>query len=106
MGKYFNCFYRNLTLIIILLKLCEYTQAQRTPPSAYSSTTVFNSVKTWHAFAPDQTASHLITRSVQDVRQTSSFYDGLGRVIQKVVKGVSPAGNDFVTPVVYDNMSR
>ena len=106
MGKYFNCFYRNLTLIIILLKLCEYTQAQRTPPSAYSSTTVFNSVKTWDALAPDQTASHLITRSVQDVRQTSSFYDGLGRVIQKVVKGVSPAGNDFVTPVVYDNMSR
>src|ERR1700678_2923243 len=39
-----------------------------------------------------------------DVRQTTQFFDGLGRPWQTVVQQVTPGNNpaDLVTPVVYD----
>ncbi len=39
--------------------------------------------------------------------QGTSYFDGLGRPLQTVAKGVSPATKkDLVAPVVYDNLGR
>jgi RHS repeat-associated protein len=70
--------------------------------SPYSSTMPLNYIREWDGLAPDQSATDLVTRPVQDVRQTTQYYDGLGKLLQTVVKGVTPAGNDLVTPNYYD----
>lgn len=41
-----------------------------------------------------------------DVKQVTTYYDGLGRPIQSVARQASPHGNDLVTPIVYDAMGR
>lgn len=43
---------------------------------------------------------------VASVKQTTQYMDGLGRVVQTVSRGASPAGKDVVAPTVYDNMGR
>lgn len=44
---------------------------------------------------------------VKDVRQTTQYFDGLGRPLQTVSKHILPgSGNDLVAPVVYDNFGR
>jgi hypothetical protein len=47
-----------------------------------------------------------LTRTLQEVKQTTQYFDGLGRPLQSVVKGVSPKGFDMVSPVLYDAFSR
>ncbi|MGG9963501.1 DUF6443 domain-containing protein [Ferruginibacter sp. SUN106] len=70
----------------------------------------FNYVRTWDASAPEQDPNALITRPLKDVRQTTQYIDGLGRVIQTVSKQESlPTGanaTDIVSPVVYDALGR
>jgi RHS repeat-associated protein len=41
-----------------------------------------------------------------DVKQVTTYYDGLGRPIQSVARRASPLGKDMVTPMVYDAMGR
>ena len=77
----------------------------RSVPAAYT-TANFSYVRTYDASAPDQDPIDLVSRPVSDVLQTTHYVDGLGRQLQTVVKGVTPAGNDMVTPVIYDNMGR
>ncbi len=45
-------------------------------------------------------------RSVAEVKQATQYFDGLGRPIQTVAKGISATGKDLVTPVVYDAFGR
>jgi RHS repeat-associated protein len=44
--------------------------------------------------------------SDQDIRQTTQYFDGLGRLIQTVAKHSTPAGKDMVAPTVYDAYGR
>ena len=37
---------------------------------------------------------------------TTEYLDGLGRPIQKNAAGASPAGNDLVTSITYDQFGR
>jgi RHS repeat-associated protein len=68
-----------------------------------------NYVRTWEATAPEPNPNNLQTRPLKDVKQTTQYFDGLGRPEQTVVKGASLSsfGNfDIVTPVEYDQYGR
>lgn len=65
-----------------------------------------NYVRTWIATAPEQSPTNLITRPVTDVKQTTEYFDGLGRPMQTVSKQMSPAGNDLVSTITYDQLGR
>jgi RHS repeat-associated protein len=81
------------------------------PPTAYANGTTVSYVRTWDATAPEANASTLTTRVLQDVKQTTSYFDGLGRPLQTVIKEGSLetstlAKKDMVSAAVYDNIGR
>src|SRR5260221_6481489 len=43
---------------------------------------------------------------VNDLQQTTQYFDGLGRSVQTVVPQITPKGHDLVTPKVYDAVGR
>ncbi|MEI9942915.1 MAG: DUF6443 domain-containing protein [Chitinophagaceae bacterium] len=70
-----------------------------------------NFIKTWDATAPETDAIALITKPLRDVKQTTQYFDGLGRPEQTVIKQGSletatGASADFVSTVVYDEFGR
>jgi hypothetical protein len=71
-------------------------------PAAYPASGTVNYIRTWTATAPDPIASHLVTRPLTDVKQSTAYSDGFGRPLQSVAKQASPAGNDLVSASVYD----
>lgn len=77
------------------------------PPGAYTNT-VSNYLRTWEPSMPTGDTSVVIAtnRTVSEVKQTTQYFDGLGRPLQTVRKGVSNSGKDIVTPVVYDAFGR
>ena len=95
---------------IFLIFLCEQIFAQRIVPSAYSGNIAFNYIRSWDATSPQTNSDPLTTKSLRDVKQTTQYFDGLGRPIQTVVKqGALTTGNlavDLVSPVVYDSIGR
>ncbi|HWK02410.1 MAG TPA: DUF6443 domain-containing protein [Puia sp.] len=85
----------------------NYGLAQVAPiPPAYADTLKVGYVREWTATAPEQSPTNLITRPVTDVKQTTRYFDGLGRPLQTVAKQISPLGKDLVTAVIYDSLSR
>lgn len=76
-------------------------------PATYT-TPVINYVRTWEpAIATTDTAFVVNpARITAEVRQTTQYFDGLGRPLQTVAKALSPGGKDLVTPVVYDAFGR
>src|SRR5258708_14742547 len=88
---------------------CKDLWAQ-TPPAAYANTIKVNYVREWTATAPEQNPANLMTRPLADVRQTTQYFDGLGRPLQTVVKqgslATGGAAADMVSPVVYDGFGR
>ncbi|WP_186452503.1 DUF6443 domain-containing protein [Chitinophaga polysaccharea] len=78
-----------------------------TIPAAYNNATV-NYVRTWTPSMPttDTAVVAISTRTLAEVKQVTQYFDGLGRPIQTVAKGISPAGGDLVTPVIYDAYGR
>jgi RHS repeat-associated protein len=70
-----------------------------------------NYVRSWDVYVPEQSATNLITRPIQDVKQTTVYVDGFGRTLQTVKKSGSletATGTyaDLIVPVVYDNRGR
>ncbi|WP_232826021.1 DUF6443 domain-containing protein, partial [Chitinophaga alhagiae] len=67
-----------------------------------------NYIRTWEpSKGITDTALVVSNGNVQDVRQTTQYFDGLGRPLQTVSKHILPGtGNDLVAPVVYDNFGR
>ncbi|UPK72824.1 DUF6443 domain-containing protein [Chitinophaga filiformis] len=76
-------------------------------PSAYTNTSL-NYIRTWEPDMPltDTAAVISAVRKVREVKQTTQYFDGLGRPIQTVSKGISSGGKDLVAPVIYDNYGR
>src|ERR1700743_3336283 len=66
----------------------------------------YNYIRSWTATAPEQSATNLITRPLTDEKQSTQYFDGLGRLLQTVAKQASPLGNDEVTAKYYDAMGR
>ncbi len=80
-----------------------------TVPSAYNADRKINYIRTWNATGPYSVEADVISgsRTIEEVKQTSTYYDGLGRPIQTVAKEMSPLNNkDIVTPAIYDEFGR
>jgi RHS repeat-associated protein len=78
-----------------------------TVPVVYNTTST-NYVRTWEPDRPltDTAAVTSSSRLVREVKQTTQYFDGLGRPIQTVSKGISSEGKDLVASVIYDNYGR
>lgn len=77
-------------------------------PSSYDASMKVNFIRTWEAtrpFAADTSVMSSI-RITQEVKQTTQYFDGLGRPLQVVSKQASPSGKDLVAPLVYDEFGR
>jgi hypothetical protein len=59
---------------------------------------------TWDAVAPITNTDTILARQFNDVKQTTAYFDGLGRLLQTVVKKGSlvtgDTARDFVAPVL------
>src|SRR5215213_2678409 len=82
----FGCNMRQWPLFIVLLLGVIPVYAQVTPPSAYSSDINKNYVRLCEATAPVQDANTLLTAPLKDVKQSTQYFDGLGRLMQTVTK--------------------
>ncbi len=93
-----------------LILQCFAHTAQQQTPAAYGNETKINSIRVWSANAPVTDAAVLIAKPLQDVKQATQYFDGLGRPLQTVVKKGSMitggAAVDMVSPVVYDGYGR
>ncbi|MBV7533439.1 DUF6443 domain-containing protein, partial [Chitinophaga sp. sic0106] len=107
-------------ILLISLLFVQVVNAQNVPvqpgvpaanptalPSAYIAGPV-NYIRRWTAnmITTDGEVVSAGSRTPAEVQQTTQYFDGLGRPVQTVVKGISPAGRDLVTPVVYDSYGR
>lgn len=114
-----NIMYR-FCLFIVLLGFTLRLQAQNKPdvtvrpaatpvtlPGAYTNP-VTNYIRTWEPAAPTTDTSYVssVSRVVAEVRQSTQYFDGLGRPLQTVSKGMSVSGKDLVAPAVYDAFGR
>ncbi|WP_346321111.1 DUF6443 domain-containing protein, partial [Chitinophaga sp. YIM B06452] len=83
------------------------TQTVNPVPAAYGAGTKVNYVRTWEPAKPlTDPAAVIAETDVANVRQTTQYVDGLGRPLQTVTKGGSPAKKDVVAPVIYDAFGR
>ncbi|MBN8687234.1 MAG: hypothetical protein J0M10_09455 [Chitinophagales bacterium] len=57
----------------------------------YSGNFPLNFIRTWDALAPETDANTLMNRELKAVRQTTQYFDGLGRPLQTVIKQGSKA---------------
>lgn len=85
------------------------TRGQNTNP--YDPATIkINFIRTWDATAPITDPNTMLVKPLREVKQATTYFDGLGRPLQAVIKqgsletGSSPA--DMVSPVVYDEFGR
>jgi RHS repeat-associated protein len=101
---------RCLVMGLLLVQGIAQGQTPATLPANYNSNIKVNYVRSWDATAPEANASSLITRPLKDVKQITSYFDGLGRPLQTVVKkGSLITGGDsadMVSAVVYDEFGR
>ncbi|MBV8252020.1 MAG: hypothetical protein JO154_05385 [Chitinophaga sp.] len=76
-------------------------------PGTYNGINL-NFIRTWEPNKPltDAAAVSETGKTIKEVKQSTVFLDGLGRPLQTVVKGLSPTGKDYVTPVLYDAYGR
>lgn len=84
-----------------------------TTPAAYPSAVPLNYVRKWEALGPWQNSSTFGSQSHTEVKQTTSYVDGLGRPLQTVIKaamtvysGSTKFAKDLVSPVIYDEYGR
>jgi RHS repeat-associated protein len=83
------------------------TASPVTLPAAYTNPLV-NYIRAWEPNMPLTDINAVISagRTVKEVKQHTQYFDGLGRPIQTVSKGISAEGRDMVSPVVYDKYGR
>lgn len=105
-------------LMLVLLFICAGVTAQQ--PSglpSYTPGTPLNYIRTWTATAPAATPEALMQGNLQQTKEATQYFDGLGRPLQTVIKKgslVTSATNiqdtsaavDLVTPVLYDAFGR
>ncbi|MBO9657860.1 MAG: hypothetical protein J7527_03465, partial [Chitinophagaceae bacterium] len=110
---------RNIFLLtLVLLITCLGLNAQQPwGLPVYTSATPVNFIRTWTATAPAATPAALMQGSLQQTKEATQYFDGLGRPLQTVVKKGSlvtsgtdiqdtAAAADLVTPVLYDAFGR
>jgi len=109
--KFFNKQVLLNTASLLMLSGTLTVSAQRTPQAPYNPSTVkVNFVRTWDATAPLTDANALMTKPLREVKQATQYFDGLGRLLQTVIRqGSQETGStatDMVTAVEYDEYGR
>ncbi|ASZ10984.1 hypothetical protein KTO58_20395 [Chitinophaga pendula] len=75
-------------------------------PGPFTNTTI-NYIRTYEPSVPISDPAAVSTNNnLRQVRQNSQYFDGLGRPLQTVSKGMGKDGKDIVAPVVYDQFGR
>jgi RHS repeat-associated protein len=77
-------------------------------PAAYPASMPVNYIRTWVPSMPTTDSQEVMSpsRSTAEVKQTTEYFDGLGRPLQTVTKAITPDGKDLVAPRIYDNFGR
>jgi hypothetical protein len=113
-------FKRTIPAVTALLLMIGKTQAQIIPngstlssaqqvqymPHAYSGGALINYVRTWEPWKPISVDSLVVKDSVVNVKLTTAYVDGLGRVIETVSKQASPNHKDMVAFKVFDDFGK
>lgn len=108
MKKYFKGI--SIVICIVLGEISIYSQ--QIAPAAFDGGIKINYIRTFNAIKPYTSDADVISssRTLQEVRQTTQYIDGLGRPIQTVIKKGSlvtgDTARDFVSPIVYDVFGR
>jgi RHS repeat-associated protein len=76
-------------------------------PAAYSNPAL-NYLRVYEPsmISSDTAVIAAAARTTVEVKQTTQYFDGLGRAFQTVSKGISPTGKDVVAPLVYDSLGH
>lgn len=82
--------------------------AQPYQPVDYTLDLPINSIKVLEPTAPFANVMDVLsnTRTIEEVKKTTQYFDGLGRPIQTVSWQVSPLKKDLVTSQMYDALGR
>jgi len=77
-------------------------------PTSYDAGMKINFIRVWDAIKPYASESDIMSgsRTTQEVKQTTQYIDGLGRLIQTVLKQGSVGGRDKIAPIIYDEFGR
>jgi RHS repeat-associated protein len=99
-----------LIFLLAVVHTAEAQDASVVTPAVYSSS-LSNYIRSWTAVQPDTVSGDFTTGSyITRSRLTTQYYDGLGRLLETVVKqGAYPTGGsgvDLVSPAVYDSIGR
>src|SRR5215510_9560982 len=94
-----------------LFSVQSFAQNPNSLPAPYSSTIPKNYVRSWVTVKPGVSAQTMGTELLRDVKQTTQYFDGLGRPLQTVIRQGSletstGANSDIVSPVLYDQFGR
>ena len=99
-----------LSFMSMIVSVITVAQSPRPAPGAYGSGILRSYVRTWDATAPEQTPNTLMTRPLNDAKQSTQYFDGLGRPLQTVIKKGSLITNgtpvDMINAVEYDAFGR
>jgi|CXWL01.1.fsa_nt_gi RHS repeat-associated protein len=97
-------------MLMPVLILSTALIAQRPVPDAYPAGIQPNFIRTWDATAPVTDGNALMTKPLKDVKMATQYFDGLGRLLQTVIKQGSletgGAAKDLVSQVEYDEFGR
>lgn len=96
-------------LLLPGLTFCLKIAAQD-PPDPYPATVKTNYIRSWTATAPETNEAVFTTRQLRDVKEATSYFDGLGRPLQTVAKQASlqtgSAATDMVDATYYNNLGQ
>lgn len=98
-----------LALFILAICACKL-YSQVAAPDPYNGNAAINYIRIWEVSASEKNPNSVATRPLKDVKQTTQYYDGLGRPLQNVIKQGSletgGTANDLVSSIVYDQFGR
>jgi RHS repeat-associated protein len=75
-------------------------------PAAYNAGAKINYVRTWEPRKPISDATTVPAQTMTDVKQATAYVDGQGRIIQTVIKQISPLQKDMVSTKVFDDYGK
>jgi RHS repeat-associated protein len=98
---------------LICCQLCSIQSTAQAPqplPGQYTSASQ-NYIRIWDATSPQTDPNGITAKTLRDVKQSTQYFDGLGRPLQTVVKQGSletatGSNVDIITAVVYDQYGR
>jgi RHS repeat-associated protein len=96
---------------VIAVASAASLKGQPAVPADYTSATLRSYLRTWDAGAPEPSPNALVIRPLRDAKQTTQYFDGLGRPIEIVLKQGSletatSSNVDLVTAPIYDQYGR